>query len=264
MELDNIKDLWKKEEISETPDISTEQQKEIHLPLEKIRQNMKIEFWSTIAVSPFMLLLFFFEEGDINKAGLLAILILLSAIIVVNYFSKFRKLYKRISTQNFSTYTNLLNLRYELVLNTELYRSYYIAFIPIIFCSYIILFEPEFSSSNYLFMLITSTVLGSVIMIYLGKIWLKEMYGKYVVQISDLVMQMSDEKDEFVFDRSGLHSKSNYRWIKLSQKWLEAKLGKTFGTIVNVIFWGAVILFFIFALSFIIGLIIGFTSVMLN
>lgn len=264
MELDNIKDLWKKEEISETPDISTEQQKEIHLPLEKIRQNMKIEFWSTIAVIPVMLLLFFFEEGDVNKAALLAILILLSAIIVVYYFSKFRKLYKRISTQNFSTYTNLLNLRYELVLNTELYRSYYIAFIPIIFCSYIIFFKPEFSSSRYLFMLITSTVFGSFAMIYVGKIWLREMYGKYVVQISDLVMQLSDEKDEFVFDRSGLHSKSNYRWIQLSQNWLVAKLGKTGGTIVNFILWGFVFLFLIFALSFIIGLIIGFASVMLN
>ena len=90
------------------------------------------------------------------------------------------------------------------------------------------------------------------------------MYGKYVVQISDLVMQMSDGKDEFVFDRSSLRSTSNYQWIKYSQKWIEAKLGKAFGTIVNLIFWGAVILVFILVFSFIIGVIIGFISAALN
>ena len=42
MELDQIKNLWNKEEVAETPEISLEQQKEIHFPLEKIRKNIHL------------------------------------------------------------------------------------------------------------------------------------------------------------------------------------------------------------------------------
>ena len=40
MELDQIKNLWNKEEVVETPEISLEKQKEIHFPLEQIRKNI--------------------------------------------------------------------------------------------------------------------------------------------------------------------------------------------------------------------------------
>lgn len=43
MELDQLKNIWDKEEIAETPEISTEKQKQIHLPLERIRNNMRME-----------------------------------------------------------------------------------------------------------------------------------------------------------------------------------------------------------------------------
>ena len=48
MEFDNLKNAWQNETLDSTPEISFEKQKEIHLPLEKIRKNMRIEFYSTI------------------------------------------------------------------------------------------------------------------------------------------------------------------------------------------------------------------------
>ena len=39
MELDHLKEMWSNENVAETPEISTESQKEIHLPLERIRKN---------------------------------------------------------------------------------------------------------------------------------------------------------------------------------------------------------------------------------
>jgi hypothetical protein len=60
MDLDNLKSLWNKEDVSETPEISTERQKEIHLPLEKIRKNMRNEFWSTIILLPIVLIAIWF------------------------------------------------------------------------------------------------------------------------------------------------------------------------------------------------------------
>ena len=41
MELDHLKEMWSNENVAETPEISTEKQKEIHLPLERIRKNMR-------------------------------------------------------------------------------------------------------------------------------------------------------------------------------------------------------------------------------
>ena len=41
MELDQLKNIWTQEDVSETPEISLEKQKEIHQPLEKIRKNMR-------------------------------------------------------------------------------------------------------------------------------------------------------------------------------------------------------------------------------
>ena len=53
MELDHLKNLWNKEEVSETPEISLEKQKEIHSPLEKIKSGMRMEFWMNVFYYPF-------------------------------------------------------------------------------------------------------------------------------------------------------------------------------------------------------------------
>ena len=58
MELDHLKAMWSNENVAETPEISTEKQKEIHLPLEKIRKNMRNEFYWTAVFFIFIILFF--------------------------------------------------------------------------------------------------------------------------------------------------------------------------------------------------------------
>ena len=123
MELDKLKDLWNKEDIQDVPEVSLQEQKEIHSPLDKIRKNMRIEFWYTILSYPLLFAWVVWYAQKIEQGNILIILLIISAGICAYYFLKFRQLYQKINTQDFSTFHKLLNLRYELVLNTELYRA---------------------------------------------------------------------------------------------------------------------------------------------
>ncbi|MDO5614917.1 MAG: hypothetical protein Q4G16_01915 [Cruoricaptor ignavus] len=263
MELDNIKDLWKKENTSETPEISMEQQKEIHLPLDKIRKNMKMEFWMTIGSFPLIFVCFFPFINSPQKIVTTSMILVLMIILVGYYFSHFFKLYKKISTQSFKTYTNLLNLRYELVLNTEFYKSYYISFLPIFLCFYLGLFDVQIKGFSYFFVLILMMIFSSFILIFLGKIWLKDMYGKHIIQITDLIEELSDEEDDFKFDRNGLEFKRNYKIFKKTKSFFEQQFGKK-GTLINTIFWWIVCIIALILFSFCIGYIIGFLGAKFN
>lgn len=264
MELDNIKHLWKEENIEKTPEISTEKQQEIHSPLDKIRKNMQTEFWTTLLMLPVLIMISLPYMTDSRTSTLLVLIFMIMILIVGYYFLKFRTLYKRISTQNFSTYTNLVNLRYELVLNTELYKSYYLAFLPVMFCVYLIIFDLSFSSVAYLSVLSISTVLAAALLYITGKIWLKEMYGKYIVQISDLIMDLSDENDDFVYNRSSLNASYSLKWVAQTKAFLISKLGENTGPIVNKVIWTIIFLAAMLFLSFLIGYLIGFIGAKVN
>ena len=58
MDLQDLKNVWDKENVDATPEISLDKQKEMHLPLEKIRSNMRMEFYTTIVLLVAALLYF--------------------------------------------------------------------------------------------------------------------------------------------------------------------------------------------------------------
>lgn len=51
MNIDELKNTWNDDDsFEETPEISMEQRNEIHLPLEKMRKNMRMEAWWTLGI----------------------------------------------------------------------------------------------------------------------------------------------------------------------------------------------------------------------
>lgn len=191
MELDQLKNIWDKEEFSQTPEISTEQQKDIHLPLEKIRKNMKMEFWMNIVSMIFLLpLMSVFTENQFIRWTLYFIM-----LFIIGYYTfKFKSLYQKISIQQFDTYHSLMELKYDLKLNLELYKSYYVASVPFFMGIFFVLVEHHnfFNDENLimhyapfiLFFSITALILG------IGNWWLENYYGKYVKQISKIVQDL--------------------------------------------------------------------------
>lgn len=260
MELENIKDIWQKD-LAVTPEISLDKQKEIRMPLEKIRQGMKLEFWCSVGLIPFLFLYFFYIK-DTSRLFYFSAGIFIFLVIITYYFAKFFKLYKKLSTQEFSTYHNLLNLRYELVLNTELYKSYYIATVPILMCLLLSVYVGREGVSP-LFMFMISLFLGFLILYIMGKVWIREVYGKHIVQISDLVDNLSSEKPEFQFNRNSLKGERKYFLIEKSRNFFEEKFGKK-GRIVHIIFWTVAAIFALLLFSYLIGYGIGFTAAKMN
>lgn len=193
MELDHLKEMWTKENISETPEISTEKQKEIHLPLEKIRKNMRMEFWSTMVM--FVLIILFFALVDLHffKFKVYIITLVFTMMLITSfYFFKFFNLYKNISNNNLSTLDALKDLKFQFKLNEQYYMAFYIVFAPFVVCEMLLVFEftpPLKTITGMKFILIfLGSCVGTLGALYLfGKVWFSRYYGKYFDQINKII-----------------------------------------------------------------------------
>lgn len=197
MELDHLKDIWEKEDVSQTPNITTEQQKEIHLPLEKIRKNMRFEFWSTAGM--FLLIIVFFALKDmyIFRFKVYVITLVSAQMLVTSfYFFKFFNLYKNLTTLDFNTADSLQDLGYQFKLNEQYYLSFYLSFVPFVVCEMLLIFEftPNLKNTQGIEFILTFLGLCLITLLglyFVGTWWFKRYYGKYISQITKI---MSDLK----------------------------------------------------------------------
>lgn len=233
MDLENLKQVWNKEKIESVPEISLEKQKEIHTPLEMIRKNMRTEFWISIVSFPLWAALLLLIGKDTMQIYLLIMLIFIALIIMGYYYLKFYTLYKKLNTKSLNTYHNILDLRYELVLNSELYKSFYTAFIPIMLGLFSILF---LDSKNFDLTFFTILSLSFCVGIYsTGKYWLYENYGKYIQKISKIVAEITGEEDGFEYDRSFLKIQKEFVFLQKARNFCNEKFGK-YGQTAYIIF----------------------------
>ena len=252
MDLENLKQVWNEEKIESIPEISLEKQKEIHTPLEMIRKNMRTEFWTSIVFFLLWAVSSPFSGMDIKHTYLLVILILTAFVIIGYYYLKFYTFYKKLNTQNLNTYHNILDLRYELVLNSELYKSFYIASIPFIlgfyYASYV---------DNKDFNIISLSF--CVLIYFIGKYWLYENYGKYIQQISKIIAEITGEEDGFEYDRSFLKIQKEFVFLQKTRNFCNEKFGK-YGQIVYIKF----LLILVLLISFLVGICVAILHIILT
>jgi len=195
MDLDNLKSLWNKEDVSDTPEISKEKQKEMHHPLERIRRNMRNEFWSTAILLPIILIIIWFFPIPFRFKLYIEVLVASMALITGFFFSKFFKLYKEISNPTLGTLDSLKDLFHQFELNKQYYLSFYLSFIPFFVCEMIIVVESIPYTHQYTNEYLTLIFLGSVLfclffLYFLGNWWFDFFYGKYIKKIKILVEEM--------------------------------------------------------------------------
>ena len=257
MDLENLKQVWDKEKIESIPEISLEKQKEIHTPLEMIRMNMRAEFWMNIIFFPFWAALLPLTGKNTEHIYLIAILIFIAFIIIGYYYLKFYTFYKKLNTKSLNTYHNILDLRYELVLNSELYKSFYTAFIPIMLGLFSILF---LDSKNFDLTFFTILSLSFCVGIYsTGKYWLYENYGKYIQKISKIVAEITGEEDGFEYDRSFLKIQKESVFLQKIRNFCNEKFGK-YGQTAYIIF----LLILVFLISFLVGICVVILHIILT
>ena len=195
MEFDHLKSLWNKEDVSETPEISKEKQRQIHHPLERIRRNMRYEFWSTIIMLPIILVVIWFFPLPFRFTLYIEILVISMAIVTAFFFTKFFKLYKEISNPALGTLDALKDLLHQFELNKQYYVSFYLSFVPFFVCEMIIVLEfipqtHDYSNTVLAMVFIGSVAFGLTMVYFIGMAWFKHFYGKYIRKIEILVAEM--------------------------------------------------------------------------
>ena len=257
MDLENLKQVWDKEKIESVPEISLEKQKEIHTPLEVIRMNMRAEFWMNIIFFPFWAVLFPLKGKNTEQTYLLVILVFIAFIIIGYYYLKFYTFYKKLNTKSLNTYHNILDLRYELVLNSELYKSFNIVFVPIMLGLYSTLYLHNKESNIIFFIILFLTF--CVILYFIGKYWMYESYGKHIMKISKIVAEIKDEEDGFEYDRSFLKIQKELVFLQKARNFCNEKFGK-YGQTAYIIF----LLILGLLISFLVGACVGILYVIIT
>ncbi|WP_346984740.1 hypothetical protein [Chryseobacterium sp. POE27] len=87
MNIDELKNTWNQDDsYEETPEISMEHKNRINLPLEKMRKNMRMEFWSTVGIFVFAFAVIAVSPGPFKFKFYITILIA-SMVFVTFFFS---------------------------------------------------------------------------------------------------------------------------------------------------------------------------------
>ncbi|NML56447.1 hypothetical protein [Chryseobacterium cheonjiense] len=196
MNIDELKNTWNQDDsFEETPEISMEQKNKINLPLEKIRRNMRMEFWSTVGIFVFAFTLIALSAGPFKFKFYITILIASMVFVTFFFFSQFFKLYKNMSSPMMKTYDSLKDLLHQFQLNKQYYLSFYLSFVPFLVCEIIIVLEfiprpVPLSDTKIASILIGSIVIVMPLLFVIGKWWFKWLYGKYIIQIENLVNEL--------------------------------------------------------------------------
>lgn len=196
MNIDELKNAWNEDDSFDgTPEISIEQKNKIHLPLEKMRKNMRMEFWSTVAMFVFAFVLIAVCEAPFKFKFYITILIGSMVFVTFFFYSQFFKLYKNMSETMMRTYDSLQDLMYQFNLNKQYYLSFYLAFVPFLVCELIIILEfiprpVPLSNIKIATALIGTLVITMPLLFLIGKYWFKFFYGKYIKQIENLLIEL--------------------------------------------------------------------------
>ena len=257
MDLENLKQVWNEEKIESIPEISLEKQKEIHTPLEMIRKNMRAEFWISVVSFSLWAIMLPFMGKNTEQTYLLVILVFIALTITGYYYLKFYTFYKKLNTKNLNTYHSILDLRYELVLNSELYKSFNIVFVPIMLGLYSILYLHNKESNIIFFIILFLTF--CVILYFIGKYWMYESYGKHIMKISKIVAEIKDEEDGFEYDRSFLKIQKEFVFLQKIRNFCNEKFG-THGQTAYIIF----LLILVFLISFLVGICVAVLDIILT
>lgn len=194
MNIDELKNTWNEDIGNETPEINTEQRHKINLPLEKVRKNMRMEFWWVVGI-----FIFAFMVCSVCRPFKLqlyiTVLIASMLIVTVFFYSKFFKLYNNISNTELKANDSLKDLITQLNLNKQYYLSYYISFAPFIVCEILIVLEfipwPQPLSETKIALILIGSVIGGLFLLFFsGKFWFHRYYGRYINHIESLLKEL--------------------------------------------------------------------------
>ncbi len=208
MNFDDIKSVWNNDNEGDKVVVpsSVDQLKRLQLPVEKLRKTMHKEFFAQLAslvLAAFLPIIF--PLNAVMIIPFYAIYLVVMAISV-QYYYKFRTFYKRLDTNTLNSKDSLYVLYYEAKLNIEMYKAY--TFIVLPFAMVIGVMYAVSNKSSDIGGLLTRAIdhkglaitvaaafvaLVSLVIIIM-EAWIKETYGKYMLQIGTVLEQFKESE----------------------------------------------------------------------
>jgi hypothetical protein len=208
MNFESLKEDWNSEQEYNEPFSEKDLTllKESHSFIDKVRKNMRLEFYLSIILALILGLGILLGSmspiiSPIKTSGCTITFILIFAVSLF-YSRRFYIFYKTSSNMSFNTHDNLLWFYYEMKLNMEVYRSYAIMvlFLGILALAILNVAEPspllrsvKLTDPYALIILVCILLFCVVIFIASIEYWIRISYGRYVKRIKSILDELKGE-----------------------------------------------------------------------
>lgn len=208
MDIDNLQNLWDndKPQNIQVP-ANLDQLKSANTPLQKIRKNIKKDFFMQIFALVFVGFIPFVVKNKLAPMIFMTyyLVYVLSIIISIFFIVKLYQFYKKITQANNSTKDNLYETYYNIRLYVELYKSFTYAIMP--FGIIYLFLLPIGTKSEKLINIFKNAqhqeyyIYGavSIIAIFMILVWImteahtKMFYVKYAEEIKKTINELNEE-----------------------------------------------------------------------
>ena len=206
MNFDDIKSAWNKDSGSNvTVPNKIEQLKRAELPLDKIKRNMRNEFWMqvfSIILIAFVPQIFKFKPALTLPFHGMYILLLLTSVY---FFARFYGFYRRIGNVALNTKDALYEVHYDIKLNMELYKMFCYMLFPFVFLFvglyamnqkyeyFITLWQSGISTAAFYLYFGLGTIIIYALLHLAAVSWLNSYYAKYAKEIEALLKQLRED-----------------------------------------------------------------------
>lgn len=205
MNFDDIKSAWNNDNDGNVVvPSSVDQLKTLQLPVEKLRNNMKLEFYvqlATIIFIGFLPKYTYFSPVFIIP---FYAIYLATLIISVYYFSKLYLFYKKISATTLNSKDHLYALYYEAKLSIEMYKSYAYTLMPFAFILVVmhmasskdgkfkVIFQSVLDHQAMAIAMAVLFIIGIFAIMTATELWVRSYYGKYLKQIGKVLEEFKE------------------------------------------------------------------------
>ena len=204
MDFNDIQNAWNND-TNEDVKLPTNLEKlqAANTPLDKIRKNLKNEFFyqiiSIISLAFMPLLYGFSKSGTILFYTLFSIFV----AICIYYLAKLYFFYKRMNNVTLNTKDSLYETYFDIRLNMEIYKTFGFALTPFLVMFAIGMLYFQISKTEVIVLdnlqnahLITLFVSIAFCILFMGialEWWVKHFYGKYANEIKKVIDELNEE-----------------------------------------------------------------------
>lgn len=198
MELDNLKQAWKEQDVGEKL-VSDEQilsmlQKKSQRPIAKMKRNLFWELVAVIVIYSATIAYYFIEKG--GRYWEIAVLLLLVGLLFVVYYYRKNKLLKQMECVACEVKSNL---QQQVSVLEKYVRFYFIAgtlLTPIAYlvAGFLVFYKSPGAKmgSEFMTAFIGSGIVLAILVYFLNVWYVNKLYGQHVKKLKDLLRQMEE------------------------------------------------------------------------